>query len=108
VTHGFGGWDSAPGCIDQHVPGSAGVYQPYEKCADFFTFGHGSTYGTFASGVNVSYWILTAIGFGVMVAFLIWWVMLEDRKLTSQAAHLLQAGMGATQTHAQSRPGGEV
>ena len=52
MRQGFGGWDSAPGCVQHHVAGSEGVYKPYEKCADFFTFGHGSTYGTFASGVN--------------------------------------------------------
>ena len=43
-----GGWDTAPGCVQQHVPGSEGVFKPYEKCADFFTFGHGSKINTFA------------------------------------------------------------
>ena len=70
MTHGFGGWDSAPGCIQQHVPGSEGVYKAYQNCADFFTFGHGSTAGTLSSGVNSSYWILTALGFAAMIAFL--------------------------------------
>jgi hypothetical protein len=92
VTHGFGGWDSAPGCIQQHVPGSEGVYKPYQQCADFFTFGHGSTLGTFSSGVNSSYWVLTAIGVIAMIVFLVWWVVLEDRKLKAQAASLLRSG----------------
>ena len=96
MTHGFGGWDSAPGCIQQHVPGSEGVYKPYQNCADFFTFGHGSTAGTLSSGVNSSYWILTALGFAAMVVFLVWWVVLEDKKLKAQKAHLLQVGMSAT------------
>jgi hypothetical protein len=96
VTHGFGGWDSAPGCIQQHVPASAGVYKPYQDCADFFTFGHGSTVGTLSSGVNSSYWILTALGIIAMIGFLIWWVVLEDQKLKAQKAHLLQVGMSAT------------
>jgi hypothetical protein len=96
VTHGFGGWDSAPGCIQHHLPASDGVYKPYQACADFFTFGHGSTVGTLSTGVNSSYWILTVLGVLAMIGFLIWWVVLEDRKLTTQAAHLLQVGMGAT------------
>ncbi len=85
------GWHTAPGCVN-HLPASAGVYKPYEKCADFFTFGHGTKYGTLASGGNVSYWILVAIGFVVMLVFLVLWVVTEDRKLRAQAAHLLVAG----------------
>ena len=90
-----GGWDTAPGCVQQHVPGSAGVFKPYEKCADFFTFGHGSEINTLSHGVNASYWVLVALGFVVMIAFLAWWVVLEDRKLKAQAAHLLEHGIGA-------------
>jgi hypothetical protein len=103
ARHGFGGWESAPGCIQHNVPGSEGVYKPYEKCADFFTFGTGSKFGTFADGVNSSYWVLVAIGFIAMIGFLIWWVVLEDRKLKAQAAHLLQAGMGAARPPGGSR-----
>jgi hypothetical protein len=91
-----GGWNSAPGCIQHDVPGSAGVYKPYENCADFFTFGQGGKLGTFADGVNSSYWVLVALGFIVMIVFLVWWVVLEDRKLQAQAAYLLRGGMGAT------------
>ena len=65
---------------------------PFKDCADFFTFGHGSTYGTLASDVNSSYWILTILGILVMLAFLVMWVVMEDRKLRLQAAHLLTAG----------------
>ena len=90
-----GGWDTAPGCVQQHVPGSEGVFKPYEKCADFFTFGHGSKINTFADGVNSSYWVLVAVGFVVMLVFLVWWVVLEDRKLKAQAAHLVEHGIGA-------------
>ena len=96
MRQGFGGWDSAPGCVQHHVAGSEGVYKPYQNCADFFTFGHGSKLGTLSSGVNSSYWILTALGFAAMIAFLVWWVVLEDRKLKAQKAHLLQVGMSAT------------
>jgi hypothetical protein len=86
------GWHTEPGCIQHDVPGSDGVYKAYEKCADFFTFGHGSTFGTATDGVNVSYWILTVIGIIVMVAAFVAWVMLEDRKLKQQAARLLISG----------------
>ena len=40
------GWETAPGCIQHGVPGSEGVYKPYENCADYFTFAPGSTFGT--------------------------------------------------------------
>ena len=86
------GWHSAPGCVLQDVPASAGIYDPYKKCADFFTFGHGSKIGTLSDGVNSSYWILVAIGFLAMVAFLVAWVVTEDRKLRLQAAQLLTTG----------------
>jgi hypothetical protein len=91
-----GGWDSAPGCVQHDVPGSEGVYKAYENCKDFFTFGHGSTDLTLASGVNSSYWILTAIGFTVMVVALIGWVVTEDRKLKRQSAYLIREGVAKT------------
>jgi hypothetical protein len=93
AKHGFGGWDSAPGCIQHNVPGSEGVYKAYEKCSDFFTFGTGSRFGTLADGVNSTFWVLTALGFVVSIVFLVWWVRLEDGKLKAQAAHLLRAGV---------------
>jgi hypothetical protein len=93
-----GGWNTAPPCIQHGIPGSEGVYKSYEKCADFFTFGPGSKVGTEFSGTSSGYYALVAIGFTVMVAFLIAWVWLEDRKLKAQAAHLLVAGQ-AGQVH---------
>lgn len=86
------GWDSAPPCIQHGVPGSDGIYKPYEKCADFFTFGPGSTIGTVTDGVATSYWILTGLGFTAMIVALVAWVVTEDRKLKVQAARLLTAG----------------
>jgi hypothetical protein len=104
-----GGWESAPGCIQHGVAAKPypNVYAAYEKCAsvggDFFTFGHGSKLGTFADGVNSSYWVLTALGFSVMVGFLIWWVVLEDRKLKLQSEHLRSAGISSAIHTSESR-----
>lgn len=88
------GWGTAPSCIQHDVPGTPypNVYKSYEKCADFFTLAPGSKPGTLFSGVSNWYLGLTALGFVVMLAFLVMWVMLEDRKLRAQAAHLLVAG----------------
>jgi hypothetical protein len=86
------GWDSTPPCIQHGVPPADGVYPPYEKCADFFTFGPGSTFGTATDGVSTSYWVLTILGILVMIAAFVAWVMTEDRKLKQQAARLLVSG----------------
>jgi hypothetical protein len=86
------GWDTAPSCIQHDVPPADGIYKPFEKCADFFTLGPGSKPGTMFDGVSDGYLALVALGFVVMLAFLVAWVWLEDRKLRTQAAHLLVAG----------------
>jgi hypothetical protein len=86
------GWDTAPGCIQHGVPGSEGVYKPYQDCADFFTMAPGSTFGTATSGVSGTYWGLTIIGILVMITAFVAWVLTEDRKLKQQAARLLVAG----------------
>ena len=93
-----GGWDSTPPCVQHGVEAAPypNVYPAYEKCADFFTFGPGSTINTLSDGVSTSYWILTAIGFTVMCIALIAWVTLEDRKLKRQAAYLLSEGVART------------
>jgi hypothetical protein len=99
-----GGWDTAPPCIQHDVPGADGVYKAYEKCADFFTFGPGSTVSTATDGVATSYWILTALGFTVMVVALVAWVVTEDRKLKLQAARLLMTGQAGTVVLAEEVP----
>jgi hypothetical protein len=86
------GWDTAPGCVQHGVSAADGVYKPYEKCADFFTFGPGSTFGTATDGVSTSYWSLTIIGILVMIGAFVAWVTTEDRKLKQQAARLLISG----------------
>ena len=93
-----GGWDSTPPCVQHGVEAAPypNVYPAYEKCADFFTFGPGSTINTFSDGVSTSYWILTALGFIVMCIALVSWVALEDRKLKRQAAYLVTEGVAKT------------
>lgn len=54
-----------------------------EDIAAFWTFGPENSTGTY---------VLTVLGFIVMVASLIAWVMLEKRKLEAQAALLRSAG----------------
>ena len=88
----LGGWDTAPGCIQHGVPPADGVYKAYEKCADFFTFGKGAEAGTATTGVNGTYWVVVIVGIIAMVAFLVAWVMTEDRKLRAQAARLRTSG----------------
>jgi hypothetical protein len=85
------GWDTAPSCI-QHGGTPGDVYTPYKDCADFFTMGPGSTFGTATSGVSGTYWGLVIIGILVMVAAFVAWVVTEDRKLKQQAARLLISG----------------
>ena len=93
ADHGFGGWDTAPGCIQHGISGAPypNVYKPYEKCADYFTFGRGSDINTLAAHVNSTYWVVVAVGFIVMVVALIGWVVLEHKKLQAQAAYLREA-----------------
>jgi len=86
------GWDTAPPCIQHDVLPADGVYPPFEKCADFFTMGPGSTFGTATDGVSGTYWALTVIGILVMLAAFVAWVWTEDRKLKQQAARLLISG----------------
>jgi hypothetical protein len=85
------GWDTAPSCIHHGTPAD-GVYKPYQDCADFFTMGPGSTFGTATDGVSGTYWGLVVIGILVMIAAFVAWVVTEDRKLKQQAARLLVSG----------------
>jgi hypothetical protein len=91
-----GGWDTAPPCIQHGVPGSDGVFKPYENCSDFFTFGPGAEAHTLATGVANGYWVLVAIAFIVSLVALAGWVWLEDQKLRRQRdALLLRPGPAA-------------
>jgi hypothetical protein len=54
-----------------------------EDIAEFWTFGGQGSTGT---------WILTALGFTVMLLAFIGFVRLEHRKVTEQAARLMASG----------------
>jgi hypothetical protein len=54
-----------------------------EDIAEFWTFGGEGSTGT---------WILTALGFAVMIVTFIGFVRLEHRKVTEQAARLKASG----------------
>lgn len=60
---------------------------PFDEWGDeieaFWTFGPGGSTGTY---------IMTVLGIILMVSALVGWVMLEQRKLTAQAALLRAAG----------------
>jgi hypothetical protein len=60
-----------------------------EDIAGFWTFGPGSSTGTY---------ILTALGIAVMFVAFVWFFVLENRKLAHQAATLQASG-------ALNRPG---
>jgi hypothetical protein len=82
--------DSAPACISKdpgteeaRVEDSADFVMgdPWADCAGFMTFGPGSTYGPEGVGAESAYMVLTWIGIVVMVAVLIAWIVLENRRL---------------------------
>jgi hypothetical protein len=58
-----------------------------------------STFWTFGPENSTGTYVLTVLGVILMVGALIYWVWLENRKLTAQAELLRGAGMA-------SRPGG--
>ena len=54
-----------------------------EEIADFWTFGGGGSTGT---------WILTVLGFSVMLIVFVWFVIMENGKLEHQARALRASG----------------
>lgn len=83
--------NSAPDCVvsgDGYVEGDDLDFilqANYEGCAEvgggFMTFGPGSTYGPEGVGAAGTYMVLTWIGIAFMVACLIAWIYLENRRL---------------------------
>ena len=91
--------NSAPECVtnvtgseSQRIEDSADFVlgANYEECAGFMTFGPGSTYAPGGGGggqsADTAYYILTWLGIAVMVAFLIAWVVFENRRLIAYHA----------------------
>jgi hypothetical protein len=82
--------DSSPECVQSgegYVEGDDLDFilqANYEECAGFMTFGPGSTYGPEGIGAATSYMVLTWIGIAFMVACLIAWIVLENRRLTGK------------------------
>jgi hypothetical protein len=95
--------DSAPSCVT-NVGGAKPaddsadfiLQAAYENCAGFMTFGPGSTYGEEGSGAAGSYIVLTVIGMAVMVAVLVAWVYVENRRLHAHRL-ILRGGTGAVE-----------
>jgi hypothetical protein len=57
-----------------------------EKVTTFWTFGPGADHNLTGT------YVLTGLGMLLMIAALVYWVVLEDRKLAAQAALLRAAG----------------
>jgi hypothetical protein len=95
--------DSAPSCVTdvggaRPADDSADfiLQAAYENCAGFMTFGPGSTYGEEGAGAATSYVVLTVIGMAVMVAVLVAWVYVENRRLHAHRL-ILRGGTGAVE-----------
>jgi hypothetical protein len=95
--------DSAPSCVTdvggaRPADDSADfiLQAAYENCAGFMTFGPGSTYGEEGAGAATSYVVLTVIGMAVMVAVLVAWVYVENRRLHAHRL-VLRGGTGAVE-----------
>jgi hypothetical protein len=95
--------DSAPSCVKDvggaNPPDDIAdfiVQAPYEDCAGFMTFGPGSTYGEEGVGAAGAYIVVTVIGIVVMVAVLIAWVYVENRRLHAHRL-ILRGGTGAVE-----------
>ena len=87
--------DSAPDCI-VHKEGATPaddsldfiLQDRYSDCAGFGTFMPGSTYGEDGSSAETLYYILTWLGIVVTVAFLIAWIVYENRQLVVHVARI--------------------
>ena len=90
--------DSSPACVssdpgteEARVEDSADFVMgdPYQECVDtasgIMTFGPGSTYGPEGVGAESAYMVLTWIGIVVMVAVLLAWILVENRRLIAYA-----------------------
>jgi len=91
--------DSAPSCITsvdgaKQADDSADfiLQAAYENCAGIMTFGPGSTYGEGGAGAAGAYYVLTWLGIIFMVAVLVAWVWMENRRLHGHRLRLRGGG----------------
>jgi len=75
--------DTAPDSVDQGWS---------DQVAAYFTFGPGDTAGV---------WILTILGFVLMIGCLVAWFYVEERKMKAQVGRLRQSGLKT-----ETMPGG--
>ena len=80
--------DSAPDCIVSNEAAEPAddsadfiLQANFEECAGFMTFGPGSSYGPEGVGAETAYMVLTWIGIVVMIAVLLAWILVENRRL---------------------------
>jgi hypothetical protein len=94
--------DSAPDCVTHNEGYNEEdiadfiLQDNYADCAGFMTFGPGSTYGEEGAGAAGAYVVVTVIGIIVMVAVLIAWVYVENRRLHAHRL-VLRGGTGAVE-----------
>jgi hypothetical protein len=95
--------DSAPDCVVRETGTETArtddsadfvLGNNYEDCAGFMTFGPGSTYGPEGEAAETLYMVLTWLGIGFMVAVLVVWLILENRRLLQYAAARVRGGRG--------------
>ncbi len=103
-------WDTAPDCIQTGLPAgnpfSPEIMAPFEQCKGFFTFGpgrewafggyvnpipEGGSVGDVVYGGATGVYVLTVIGFTVMILAFIAFVWTEHRKLMDRARKLRAA-----------------
>ncbi len=108
-------WDTAPSCIQRDVPpglpfgldDAQNVFVPFQNCTGYFTFGpgrewagagyviptpEGGNVGDVIFNASTGLYVLTVLGFLVMILVFVAFVWTEHRKLMDRAAQL--RGMG--------------
>ena len=104
-------WDTAPSCIVRDsppgIPFSQEIMDPFQQCTGFFTFGpgrewafggyvyptpEGGSAGDVLYGGATGIYLLTVIGFVVMILVFIAFVWTEHRKLIDRATQLRAMG----------------
>ena len=108
-----------PDCVKTGVPPTDGVAAAYQDCHGYFTFGSGTAWagpltgvpipegghvGTVVYSASTALYIITAIGFIVSIAFIVLWVVTENRKLWAQTDRLRAAASGSLASQSTPTP----